>query len=75
MKKSGHVSTLIENVFLAWGRQAKVYSRLGLKASEFAWQQLDILGIGQQLSRITFGATYRLPPSTLPVSEEAVTPA
>jgi transposase len=61
--------------FLAWGRQAKVYSRLGLKASEFARQQLDVLGIGQELSRITFGAAYCLPPSSLPVSEQADTPA
>ncbi len=61
--------------FLAWGRQAKVFSRLGLKASEFARQQLDILGIGQELSLVTFGATYRLPPSTLPISETAATPA
>ena len=55
---------------LAWGRQAKVRSRLGLNAAQFARQQLDILGIGQQLSRITFGATYCLPPSSLPVSDE-----
>jgi transposase len=60
--------------FLAWGRQARVYSRLGLKASEFARQQLDILGIGQELSLITFGATYRLPPSTWPVPEEVLAP-
>ena len=56
--------------FLAWGRQAKALARLGLKASQFARQQLDILGIGQQLpALITFGATYRLPPSTLPLTE------
>jgi transposase len=62
--------------FLAWGRQAKAFSRLGLKAPEFARQQLDILGIGQELpSLITFGVTYRLPPSTLPVVETAATPA
>ncbi len=59
--------------FLAWGRQAKVYARLGLKASEFARQQLDILGIGQELSQITFGATYRLPPSSLPPVVEETT--
>lgn len=57
--------------FLAWGRQAKAWSRLGLKASEFARQQLDILGIGQDLpTLITFGVTYRLPPSSLTVVEE-----
>jgi transposase len=62
--------------FLAWGRQAKSFARLGLKASEFARQQLDILGIGQELpTLITFGATYRLPPSSLPVVETAATPA
>jgi hypothetical protein len=62
--------------FLAWGRQAKAFSRLGLKASEFARQQLDILGIGQELpALITFGVTYRLPPSSLPVAETAATPA
>jgi hypothetical protein len=62
--------------FLAWGRQAKAFTRLGLKASEFARQQLDILGIGQELpTLITFGVTYRLPPSSLPVVETAATPA
>lgn len=60
--------------FLAWGRQAKAFARLGLKASEFARQQLDILGIGQELSPlITFGVTYRLPPSSLPLTKD--TPA
>jgi len=62
--------------FLAWGRQAKAFTRLGLKASEFARQQLDILGIGQDLpTLITFGVTYRLPPSSLPLPAEAHPPA
>jgi len=65
----------VARYFLAWGRQAKVYSQLELKASAFARQQLDILGIGQELSRISYGAVYRLPPSTLPLVEEAATPA
>lgn len=56
--------------FLAWGRQARVFSRTGLNAAQFARQQLDILGIGQDLSQITFGAAYRLPPSTLLVTEK-----
>ena len=57
--------------FLAWGRQAKVKARLGLKAGEFARQQLDSLGIGQELpSLIKYGVTYRLPPSSLPVTED-----
>lgn len=56
--------------FLAWGRQARAFYRLGLKASEFARQQLDILGIGQDLpTLIVYGAAYRLPPSSLPVAE------
>jgi transposase len=61
--------------FLAWGRQARVFSRLGLKASAFARQQLDILGIGQELSQITFGAAYRLPPSSLPLAEQTTSSA
>jgi len=62
--------------FLAWGRQAKAFARLGLKASEFARQQLDLLGIGQDLpTLITFGVTYRLPPSSLPLPAEAHPPA
>jgi hypothetical protein len=36
----------------------------------FARQQLDILGIGQELSQVNFGAAYRLPPSSLPVAEQ-----
>lgn len=61
----------IVRYLLAWGRQARVFARLGLKASDFARQQLDILGIGQDLpSLITFGVTYRLPPSSLPLAED-----
>jgi transposase len=61
--------------FLAWGRQARVWSRSGLKAPEFARQQLDILGIGQDLpTLINFGVTYRLPPSSLPVPEAVDAP-
>ena len=62
----------VTKFFLAWGRQAKVYARLGFKASEFARQQLDILGIGQEITRVKFSATYVLPPSALPV-EDTVT--
>ena len=54
---------------LAWGRQARVHARRGLKASEFARRQLDILGIGQDISRVKFGMAYVRPPSTLPVPE------
>jgi transposase len=61
--------------FLAWGRQAKVLARTGLNAAQFARQQLDVLGIGQDLSRVTFGVTYCLPPSSLLAVQEAATPA
>jgi hypothetical protein len=60
---------------LAWGRQARVFSRTGLTAAPFARQQLDMLGIGQELSQITSGAAYRLPPSSLPVTEATTRPA
>lgn len=60
--------------FLAWGRQAKVFAQLRLKASEFARQQLDVLGIGQEIIRVKFSANYILPPSSLPI-EELVTPS
>jgi transposase len=61
---------------LAWGRQARVFTRSGLKAPAFARQQLDILGIGQELpTLINFGVTYRLPPSSLPLTAEAHSPA
>ena len=68
-------STHTARYFLAWGRQAKAYATLGLKASQFARQQLDMLGIGQDLSRITYGVTYVLPPAKMtpqePVSASA----
>jgi len=54
----------VARYFIHWGRQLRVKSTLGLKASEFARQQLDRLGIGQELEQVPYGAvTYRLPPS------------
>ena len=61
--------------FLAWGRQARVLARLGINASAFARQQLDLLGIGQDLSLVTYGVTYRLPPSALPLVDPTSLPA
>jgi hypothetical protein len=55
----------VARYFIHWGRQLRVKSTLGLKASQFARQQLDRLGIGQELEQVSYGAvTYRLPPST-----------
>jgi transposase len=54
----------VARYFIHWGRQLRVKSTLGLKASEFARQQLDRLGIGQELEQVPYGTvTYRLPPS------------
>jgi len=54
----------VARYFIHWGRQLRVKSTLGLKASEFARQQLDRLGIGQDLEQVPYSTfTYRLPPS------------
>jgi hypothetical protein len=42
----------VARYFIHWGRQLRVKSTLGLKASEFARQQLDRLGIGQELEQV-----------------------
>jgi transposase len=55
----------VARYFIAWGRQLRVKTTLGLKASEFARQQLDRLELGQKLERVPYGSvTYCLPPST-----------
>ena len=54
----------VARYFIRWGRQLRVKTTLGLKASQFARQQLDRLGIGQKLERVPYGTvTYCLPPS------------
>jgi hypothetical protein len=54
----------IARFFIAWGRQLRVKSTLGLKASQFARQMLDRLELGQELERVPYGCvTYCLPPS------------
>ena len=54
----------VARYFIRWGRQLRVKSRLGLKASEFARQQLDRLQLGQELERVPYGTvTYCLPPA------------
>ena len=55
----------VARFFIRWGRQLRVKSTLGIKASEFARQMLDRLKLGQELERVPYGTvTYCLPPST-----------
>jgi len=55
----------VARYFIRWGRQLRVKTTLGIKASEFARQQLDRLELGQELERVPYGTvTYCLPPST-----------
>ena len=54
----------VARFFIAWGRQLRVKSTLGLKASEFARLHLDRLQLGQELERVPYGSiTYCLPPA------------
>lgn len=54
----------VARFFIAWGRQLRVKSTLGLKASEFARLHLDRLQLGQELQRVPYGSvTYLLPPT------------
>jgi len=54
----------VARYFITWGRQLRVKSTLGLKASQFARQQLDRLKLGQDLERVAYGSvTYCLPPA------------
>jgi transposase len=55
----------VARYFIAWGRQLRVKTTMGIKASEFARQQLDRLELGQELERVPYGSvTYCLPPAT-----------
>jgi transposase len=55
----------VARYFITWGRQLRVKTLLGLKASQFARQQLDRLPLGQDLERVPYGSvTYCLPPAT-----------
>jgi transposase len=54
----------VARYFIHWGRQLRVKTTVGLKASEFARQHLDRLKLGQALERVPYGSvTYCLPPS------------
>jgi transposase len=55
----------VARFFIRWGRQLRVKTTMGLKASEFARQYLDRLKLGQELERVPYGSvTYCLPPAT-----------
>jgi Transposase IS116/IS110/IS902 family len=55
----------VARFFIRWGRQLRVKSTLGIKASQFARQMLDRVALGQELVRVPYGCvTYCLPPST-----------
>jgi transposase len=55
----------VARYFITWGRQLRVKTLLGLKASQFARQQLDRLPLGQELERVPYGSViYCLPPPT-----------
>jgi transposase len=56
----------VARYFIRWGRQLRVKTTLGIKASEFTRQHLDRLKLGQALERVPYGTcTYRLPPSSI----------
>jgi transposase len=53
----------VARYFIRWGRQLRVKTTLGLKASQFARKQLNQVGLGQELERAPYGSvTYHLPP-------------
>jgi transposase len=55
----------VARYFIHWGRQLRVKTTLGIKASEFARQHLDRLKVGQELEQVPYGTcTYHLPPSS-----------
>ncbi len=66
----------VARYFIAWGHQLRVKTTLGLKASEFARQQLDKVGLGQELQRVPYGTvTYCLPPSSQALAPAEPAPA
>jgi transposase len=68
----------VARYFIRWGRQLRVKTTQGVKASEFARQQLDKVGLGQELARVPYGSViYCLPPSVqaLPSAKPATTQA
>jgi transposase len=55
----------VARYFIRWGRQHRVKTIFGLKASQFARQKFDRLQLGQELEHVPYGTvTYCLPPPT-----------
>jgi hypothetical protein len=51
----------VARYFIRWGCQLRVKTTMGIKASEFARQQLDRLKLGRDLERVPYGSvTYCL---------------
>ena len=61
----------VARYFLSWGRQLGTELRQGQPTATFARQQLDKVGLGQELQQVYLGYNYTLPPSRLaqPVPE------
>ena len=56
----------VTRYFLNWGRKLGAANRQGQPVATFARQQLDRVGLGQDLKQVHLGYTYTLPPSSLP---------
>ncbi len=59
----------IARKFMTWAEQVGHAQRDGLSATQFVRRQLDVLGIGHDLSELRYGShVYRLPPSDAAMS-------
>jgi hypothetical protein len=56
----------VARYFLNWGRKLGAANRQDQPVATFARQQLDRVGLGQELEQVHLGYTYTLPPSSLP---------
>jgi hypothetical protein len=56
----------VARYFLNWGRKLGAANRHDQPVATFARQQLDRVGLGQELEQVHLGYTYTLPPSSLP---------
>jgi hypothetical protein len=55
----------VARYFLNWGRKLGTANRQGQPVATFARQQLDQVGLGQELQQVHLGYAYKLPPSRL----------
>jgi transposase len=55
----------VARYFLNWGRKLGAANRQDQPVATFARQQLDRVGLGQELEQVHLGYTYTLPPSRL----------